>query len=185
MIHYAEAKFHPRLLFQVRGSVIPFSCFVALPCALLSAAAKAASIYLELDDGWDQLGLHRGTDSVSQAAFGGLSFLIGFLVVFRAQTAYSRFWEGLSALQDMQGEWFDAASSLVAFSKCSRASYADIVVFRHTLVRLMSLLHSSVLMELCFGADREDQTRISTSSRAFELELIDAEGLCDDTLSSC
>jgi len=198
MIFYPERKFHPRFLCSTNGSVMPFSCLVALPCACVAVGLKLyAQNYLEGQDGPNILGLDRGSSQIVGAAFSGMQFLIGFLVVFRAQQAYKRFWEGCSSITAMQGFWFDTASSLLAFCKLSTAPQRDIVIFQHTLVRLLSLLSASVLMELSKcpvgGFEKEDPTESQgttavpvsePSNRAFELELIDAEGLDSQSLLS-
>lgn len=182
MILYEGAKFHIDFLWRMQGSVIPFSIGVGFPCAALTVGLKLLSYRVLSGSSYWVLGLDMGPDMVAGAAFSGLSFLIGFLVVFRAQSAYNRFWEGCSAIQQMQGEWFDAASSLIAFCKCSTGPKRDIVLFQHALVRLMSMLNACVLMELSAGWDRDAAD--SSSTRAFELELIDAEGIDMESLKS-
>jgi len=77
----------------------------------------------------------------------------------------------------MLGEWFDATSSLMAFCKKSQADKRDVLIFQHTLVRLVSLLNATVLMELAAGSGLD-----KPETRAFELELIDAEGIDRESL---
>jgi len=60
MIQYEGAKFHPRSLLQRRGSVVPFSCMVALPGAVLAVVLKL----LEAQIRWPWLGLDD-TDTVT------------------------------------------------------------------------------------------------------------------------
>lgn len=187
MIVYESAKLHPLRLFQWKGSVMPFSCGVALPCALLTVGIKLLPSYVSdggADGVWDLLGLEGSAENVAGAAFSGMNFLIGFLVVFRSSQAYNRFWEGLSSINSMQGEWWDAASSLCAFCKCSTAAHEEIILFQHTLVRLISMLNGCVLMELSAGFHREQimEEEHMKSKRAFELELIDAEGIDSESL---
>jgi len=183
MILYHGAAFHPRLLVQIKGSVFPFSCLVALPAALLSILLKLIVSTLADDSGFDALGL-SDPDTVLGVAWSSVSSLLGFLVVFRTSQAYARFWEGTSAMYQMLGEWFDATSSLVAFCKRSKADKKDILVFQHTLVRLVSLLNAVVLTHLSSGGEAhgydphaEVDFAQKPTMRAFELELIDAEGI--------
>lgn len=185
MIVYESAKLHPLRLLQIRGSVMPFSCAVALPCALLTVFLKLLPQYVAREEAgniFDLLSIDDKTETIASAAFSGMSFLIGFLVVFRSSQAYNRFWEGLSSLNGMQGEWWDAASSLVAFCKYALAPHEEIILFQHTMVRLMSILNGCVLMELSAGFHREDHEAHAQSKRAFELELIDAEGIDSESL---
>merc|ERR1719506_2259657 len=46
----------------------------------------------------------------------GYNWCLGFLVSFRAAKAYGRWWEGGTLLQQARGEWFNAYSSLLAFT---------------------------------------------------------------------
>jgi len=49
----------------------------------------------------------------------------------------------------MRGEWFDSVSCCVTFSRSAlEAKPDDVWVFRHTIVRLMSLCHGSALQEI-------------------------------------
>mmetsp|Transcript_49206 Transcript_49206/g.158369 ORF Transcript_49206/g.158369 Transcript_49206/m.158369 type:complete len:390 (+) Transcript_49206:141-1310(+) len=171
MIQYEGAKFHPRLLLQIRGSVVPFSCMVALPGAVLAVVLKLIAEHI----GWPLLGLDD-KDTVAGVAWTSVISLLGFIVVFRTSQAYSRFWEGTASMYRMQGELFNATSSLVAFCKLSKADKKDTFVFQHTLVRLISLLNAVVLMDLSHSESGNHGSG-STSVRAFELELIDAEGI--------
>jgi len=182
MIVYKGAAFHPRLLVKIKGSVFPFSCLVALPAALLSILLKSIVTTLADDAGFTALGLND-PNTVLGVAWSSVSSLLGFLVVFRTSQAYARFWEGTSAMYQMLGEWFDATSSLVAFCKRSKADKKDILVFQHTLVRLVSLLNAVVLTHLSSGGSEVDsgpedeKQKQKPSMRAFELDLIDAEGI--------
>jgi len=183
MIVYDGARFHPTFLFTRAGSVMPWSCMVALPCAFLAVALKLLPRTNFFGDEWGLIGIDGGPEQVANAAFSGLSFLIGFLVVFRASQAYDRFWEGCSAINTMQGEWFDAGSSLLAFTKLSSCPEKEVVAFQNLLVRLLSMLVGAVLMELSVGVDRGQDTEMS-STRAFELELIGAGGLDIESLAT-
>mmetsp|Transcript_22554 Transcript_22554/g.64980 ORF Transcript_22554/g.64980 Transcript_22554/m.64980 type:complete len:599 (+) Transcript_22554:100-1896(+) len=173
MIVYEGAKLHPRLLVKFDGSVFPFSCMVAVPGAVLCLLLKLYGEWEFSDDQPMILGL-QDPEAVTGHAWSAVSSLLGFLVVFRTSQAYSRFWEGCGAVHQMVGEWFDASSSLIAFCKLSGGDKKDVVLFQHTLVRLVSLLNAVVLMDLATGGNSAGAT---ATNRAFELELIDAEGI--------
>jgi len=142
-----------------------------LPGAGLAVILKLLAAHI----GWPWLGLDD-KDTVAGVAWTAVISLLGFIVVFRTSQAYSRFWEGTASLYRMQGEWFNAASSLVAFCTLSKADKKDTFVFQHTLVRLVSLLNAVVLMDIS-RSDTGIQGSEFTSARAFELELIDVEGI--------
>lgn len=76
---------------------------------------------------------------------GGFTGILGFLVVFRSQQAYARWWDGGSLLFEISGEWINAFSSLLAFCNGSPEKAQDVDKFQHLLLRLMSLLHGNAL----------------------------------------
>jgi len=80
----------------------------------------------------------------------------------------------------MQGEWFDVSSCLIAFCKRSKVDEDSIEKFQATLVRLVSLLNGCILMDLSTGFAADEQP----ADRAFELELIDAEALDEESLTT-
>eukprot|EP00929_Paragymnodinium_shiwhaense_P092847 TRINITY_DN52888_c0_g1_i1.p1 TRINITY_DN52888_c0_g1~~TRINITY_DN52888_c0_g1_i1.p1 ORF type:complete len:678 (-),score=137.97 TRINITY_DN52888_c0_g1_i1:58-1851(-) len=110
--------------------------------------------------------------------WGGFSFLVGFLVVFRTSQAYARFWEGATSLSRMRAEWIDACSAVVAFTHHCKADIETITKFRHQLVRLFSILHAMALGEL------EHEGGPGERPRAFEFELLDAVGMDQTSLES-
>jgi len=86
-----------------------------------------------------------GVGESASSVFGGFNFILGFLVVFRSQQAYSRWWEGGTLLQQLRGEWFNAYSCLVAFGNKSPEKQEEVAEFQQQLVRLFSLLYGSAL----------------------------------------
>eukprot|EP00929_Paragymnodinium_shiwhaense_P061866 TRINITY_DN30906_c0_g1_i1.p1 TRINITY_DN30906_c0_g1~~TRINITY_DN30906_c0_g1_i1.p1 ORF type:complete len:675 (+),score=136.83 TRINITY_DN30906_c0_g1_i1:168-2192(+) len=103
--------------------------------------------------------------------WGGYTSVLGFLLVFRTQIAYSRFWEGGTTLQQVRGVWFNAVSNLVAFSNDSEEEEMRFKVekFQHLLVRLMSMMYCSALQQI---ADMDDE----------HFEIIDVYGVNVDSL---
>lgn len=143
MIEYSNDGWSCVLIFACRGSVIPAALLSSLPSALIAAIL----IYCEQNFSEFQ---HAGLESLrSSQLWAAFSASLLFIVNFRTDTAYARFWQGTTLLHQMWGEWFDAASCLIAFSTLARATKADRVSdFRGTLVRLFSLLHGSALEEI-------------------------------------
>lgn len=82
------------------------------------------------------------------AAVSAYITILGFMVVFRSNQAWTRYWEGADLVLQARGSWVSATSSLIAF--CSRKPKDAECVrdFRHKLVRLMSLLFSTSLRTL-------------------------------------
>merc|ERR1719487_863410 len=75
----------------------------------------------------------------------GYNSALAFLIIFRTQKAYARWWEGGTLLQQVRGEWYNAASSLIAFSSSDEEKSDQVRDFQHLMVRLMSLLYCSAL----------------------------------------
>eukprot|EP00927_Polykrikos_kofoidii_P005928 TRINITY_DN12387_c0_g2_i3.p1 TRINITY_DN12387_c0_g2~~TRINITY_DN12387_c0_g2_i3.p1 ORF type:complete len:536 (+),score=67.62 TRINITY_DN12387_c0_g2_i3:143-1750(+) len=136
---------------------------IGAPLGILSAAMK----YQE----WDQV------IEVQASAASTLSFLMSVFVAFRASQAYQRFWEGTTALYRIRGHFFDVVSSLVAFSRCSQQDGAKVDEFRHSVIRLFSLLETLML------ADLADESAINGSEKAFDFELIDPFYFDEETIS--
>jgi len=85
----------------------------------------------------------------------GFTFVLGFLVVFRTQQAYNRYWHGASLLKDNRSKWFNATSSLIAFCNPSteKSIAEDVEVFQNLVIRLMSLLYVSGLQTVADFSD--------------------------------
>mmetsp|Transcript_74200 Transcript_74200/g.241299 ORF Transcript_74200/g.241299 Transcript_74200/m.241299 type:complete len:123 (+) Transcript_74200:95-463(+) len=112
MIRYQRGSFNPRSLFKLQGSVFRRSIWPALLCGFMGAAFK----HLEVNNiaGLAFLFQDILTDN---SAYSSVSVLIGFLVIFRTQQSYSRFWDGSKFLKNMQAEWFMAGGNLFAFCR--------------------------------------------------------------------
>merc|ERR1719162_440100 len=76
-----------------------------------------------------------GIGSAGGTLLSGFSFILGFLVVFRSQQAYARWWEGGSLLQKISGEWLNAFSSLLVFCDKSGDKAYEVEKFQHQMVR--------------------------------------------------
>merc|ERR1719356_688491 len=82
----------------------------------------------------DLMGITKHASTFT-SLWAGYTMVLGFLLVFRTQIAYSRFWEGCGLLQTVKGVWFNAASNLVAFSSDDVNKKRDVLVFHHLLIR--------------------------------------------------
>lgn len=177
MIQYRRGPCGVVRLFQIKGSVFPFSFFVATPCAFLTALLRYS-----IENEWVQ-GLGSADDPKGllkdNTTWSGFVFLVGFLVVFRTSQAYARFWDGCTSMHRMQSEWFNACSCLMAFCKHSQQDKAMIDEFKHKLVRLFSMLHALAL------ADIEDtMSSDGEEAAAFKYQLIDATSLGNEALKA-
>jgi len=177
MIKYdRRCIYTPCRLFQLRGSVFPTAFLTALPCGAVTVLLKYC-----IDEGWLPSLSEDGSRSIlkDNSCWSGLTYLVGFLIVFRTSQAYAKFWDGCTSIHHMRAEWFDSCASLIAFCKCSDAASEDILGFQHILVRLFSILHAVAL------ADIEDSNSDDPDEvEAFKYELVDGEGLDAESLNT-
>ncbi|CAE7206123.1 icmt [Symbiodinium sp. CCMP2592] len=151
MRYYESGKWGFSLLLGLSASVLPRALAMALPNAVLTygvslllAAEGASPRDAEI------------TDSVVLLAATFTAVMI-FILTARLQIAYDRWWEGGTLLQKTRGEWFNAYSSLIAFSSGKVELQAKVEEFHHLLARLMSLLYCCALQQ------------VSPSDRAFSI----------------
>eukprot|EP00931_Biecheleriopsis_adriatica_P010778 TRINITY_DN111837_c0_g1_i1.p1 TRINITY_DN111837_c0_g1~~TRINITY_DN111837_c0_g1_i1.p1 ORF type:complete len:487 (+),score=75.70 TRINITY_DN111837_c0_g1_i1:102-1562(+) len=142
MIDYEPQDWLISLICRRRGSVFGSGLIIAVPSALLAVLLSFAGQYVEA------LGDAEETFSASQL-WSALTTSLVVVISVRTSKAHNRFWEGATLLHTARGEWWDAASNLVAFTTLSKDKKPkEVLQFRQTLVRLMSLIHSSALQEV-------------------------------------
>jgi len=100
-----------------------------------------------------------------EVIWSGYTFVLGFLVVFRNNQAYSRFWEGATLISQVRGEWFNAVSSLFAFTSRKPEKAEQVYAFRQLLIRLASMMYCAALQQVC-DTDADDS-----------LQILDTEGI--------
>lgn len=168
-------------IFKWHGSVFPKAAVFSLPNALVTAAL----VYFVHGASFDTFLRHfQPADSIMNetAIWGGFSFLVGLLVVFRTSQAYSRFWEGCTQMHKMGAEWFDSCSSLMAFCKHSDVDHDTILGFQNMLVRLFSMLHAAALGEIEDCGSASEGPRGLSEVQAFNMEIIDVGAVNKDSL---
>lgn len=177
MIVYRKSGIHHVLnIFAMDGSVFPRVFPSSLLCALIAAALHQFKGKIQVPIVFDDP--DHNVIMKDTVVWQGFSFLVGFMIVFRTSMAYNRFWEGCTQLYQMRGEWLDACSSLIAFTKFptqidSEASQS----FRHTIVILFSMLHSLALAEI-----EDSSSKMPEDVSAFRYGLIDPDCLDVETL---
>jgi len=158
MIDYTDSGCPWSLLLQRRGSVIPSSLMSTTPSvavALLLFFCGNSNLIDDFTTHFERV--FSGEDIKASQLWAAMTGTVLFLIGFRTNKAYSRFWDGTTLLHQMWGEWFDAVSCLIAFSRSAKKKHLDAVAnFRQTLVRLMSLCHASAMVEIAMdpNADR-------------------------------
>mmetsp|Transcript_112803 Transcript_112803/g.240766 ORF Transcript_112803/g.240766 Transcript_112803/m.240766 type:complete len:466 (+) Transcript_112803:88-1485(+) len=144
MIEYEEEWLFP-LIFRVKGSVAYRASLFAIPSAVIGVLI----LFLDNDLGYNSLVDNFGREMKASQTWSAATVAAVGLLSFRTKQSLSRFWEGTTLLHQMRGEWFDTVSNCVTFSICAKHDKPEEVkVFRHTLVRLMSLAHGSALEEI-------------------------------------
>eukprot|EP00747_Dinoflagellata_sp_TGD_P018955 gnl/TRDRNA2_/TRDRNA2_126846_c0_seq3.p1 gnl/TRDRNA2_/TRDRNA2_126846_c0~~gnl/TRDRNA2_/TRDRNA2_126846_c0_seq3.p1 ORF type:complete len:189 (-),score=21.99 gnl/TRDRNA2_/TRDRNA2_126846_c0_seq3:551-1060(-) len=142
-------------------------CISILP-ATMAVVLKALQNYSNVDLSLVYFDIHS-------AAYQGFSSLLGFLLVFRIAQSYNRYWDGCQLTHQMMGDWFAAASSLVAYTNGVGADQVKVQPFKHLIVRLISLLFAVSMSEL-------EDTPEDDPHRAFHFQLLDVSSLDDTTL---
>lgn len=165
MIIYDSSNY-ASIVFQLKGSVFPRAIGFALPATTLALLLKLLVTEFGGPVFEEQFNENVGSN-ISVAGYSTFTFVLGFMLVFRTSQAYNRFWEGKALVCKMRAEWYEACASLVAFSTKSKNDPQEVDNFRHTLVRLFSLLHASALEEI---ACKEEE----------EFNVLDVQGL-DET----
>lgn len=93
MIHYSMRS--PRSYLRWRGSVIPKAMLWATPCALLSCVYH---LILHRWSDWASTYLEELTP-YETTGWGHFTSILGFLIGFRAQLSYHRYWEGITLVE--------------------------------------------------------------------------------------
>lgn len=177
MIHYDRGcglggfSYFARV-FTITGSIVPKAMMIAVPNALFTMFLR----YLVQSE-QELFGNFEVFNNSS--IWSGFNYLVGFLIVFRTSQGYNRFWEGCTNTQAMRSNWYTSCSSLCAYTKCSSAAKDAIGEFKHTLVRLVSMMHALALAEM------EDTSKVDMRDvHAYNIEVIDASGLDDHSLQT-
>mmetsp|Transcript_76576 Transcript_76576/g.135074 ORF Transcript_76576/g.135074 Transcript_76576/m.135074 type:complete len:351 (+) Transcript_76576:89-1141(+) len=165
MIKYDNEKWGLLSLAYMHGSVFPQAFLVALP-----STALAMIVHWLVHEKDIRI---VETDDITAGVIGGYTGILGFILSTRASKAYSRWWEGGTLLQQLRGEWFNAYSSLLAFTSVEPEKEEEVHKFQQILVRLMSLLYCTALQQV--------STHPHVPMEAFE--LIDIAGMDQEQLS--
>lgn len=165
MIVYDPGHWGIRFIFRLHGSVFPKATVWALPNAAL---AFVLHIYFHPEENTSgDMEYFAEGHSILWSSY---TFVLGFLVVFRNNQAYTRFWEGCTSINQVRGEWFNAISSLISFCSKDPLREAEVENFQNFLVRLGSLMYCSALQQVTEMSCHES------------LEIIDVIGFSQDSM---
>ncbi|CAJ1327960.1 unnamed protein product, partial [Effrenium voratum] len=141
-------------VFRFSGSVLPKGALYALPGTILEALA------LHLTWSPDAKGGENVEVGKFNDVWGAYTFSLGFLIVFRNNQAYNRYWEGASKIHEICADLYNCVSQLFAF--CSQKGELrdkdgqimeanmqhKVDEFQHEIICFVSLLFASCLSEI-------------------------------------
>ncbi|OLP89053.1 Suprabasin [Symbiodinium microadriaticum] len=108
MIYYRKGYGGLLILFRIVGTSWPFG---VAPGLIALAISLILSFWPALDDI-----IRSRDDFISHPyAFQLFAYLLGFLMVFRTNFAYQRYWEAIGAMQNMAAKWLDGALMGITF----------------------------------------------------------------------
>lgn len=152
--------------------IVPPGCFHGSPmfaAFIFGLAGAAIAIAVKLAP--SQLGLGEDVREESlldhpapMMVFGSV---VTFLVAFRANLAYSRFWEARTALQRMSSSWADVGTMTIAFDENAK-DLADYKEWKEDFVHLLSLLHALAI--LCLRCDQDLANLVEHKSFSHDAE---------------
>lgn len=176
MIEYEDGF---TILFRLRGSVFPFAFLLTVPSLILTAAW--CLLMNDIAETSDFVAVMVQEDFNKSQVWSALTASLALLIAFRTRQALQRFWEGTTLMHQMRGEWFDSVSCLISFSRAAKQTKpAEVQQFRHTLVRLASVMHGSALDEICgegaAGQVCMDITGLDMETLKFLRDCIDVYG---------
>eukprot|EP00927_Polykrikos_kofoidii_P038065 TRINITY_DN32337_c0_g1_i1.p1 TRINITY_DN32337_c0_g1~~TRINITY_DN32337_c0_g1_i1.p1 ORF type:complete len:545 (-),score=35.42 TRINITY_DN32337_c0_g1_i1:30-1664(-) len=163
MIDYRAGKWGFHLAFGWRGSVAPRAIVMAVPNAVITfIVATALPPELASDE-------EKSMSTSAQMLIAAFTSVMIFILHDRSTTAYDRWWEGGTLLQKTRGEWFNAYSSIIAFTSNKPEMQKEVMEYSHFIARLMSLL-------MCCGLQQVSPKR-DTAFEILDLKGIDPESL--------
>lgn len=143
MREYVSGSWGFFLVFGYEASVFPRALVMALPNAALCYSLSVLRL-----DGEDVSVEDETRAENSFKLLAAYSSVLFFVLYFRSNVAYSRWWEGGTLLQQTRGEWFNAYSSLIAFSSTDPKIAKQVEEYHHLLARLMSMLFCAGLQQV-------------------------------------
>jgi predicted membrane chloride channel (bestrophin family) len=149
MIDYDATKwFGFHVIMQMSGSVLPASV-IPMSISMLVAVLVQLEIQAQNPDGSEERLSVFSSFLKHPYPHQITAVMIGFMMVFRVQLSYSRYWEGVGRLQDMYTKWYDAAVQTCSFDEMAKGEAGENgAAFRLHAVHLFSAMSCCCLLEL-------------------------------------
>eukprot|EP00930_Biecheleria_cincta_P018011 TRINITY_DN14165_c0_g3_i1.p1 TRINITY_DN14165_c0_g3~~TRINITY_DN14165_c0_g3_i1.p1 ORF type:complete len:377 (-),score=39.24 TRINITY_DN14165_c0_g3_i1:91-1221(-) len=169
MIDYRAGNwgFHVAWTHCISGSLVPKALTMAVPNAMLTFLISTMIQHPGADDLEPRSAItifHKDTATAANMVMAAFTAVMLFILQRRSSIAYDRWWEGGTLLQKTRGEWFNAYSSIMAFTSTKPELQPQVEAYQHLLARLMSLL-------MCCGLQQVSPNR----DRIFE--IVDLQGI--------
>eukprot|EP00927_Polykrikos_kofoidii_P069900 TRINITY_DN6561_c0_g2_i1.p1 TRINITY_DN6561_c0_g2~~TRINITY_DN6561_c0_g2_i1.p1 ORF type:complete len:563 (-),score=90.38 TRINITY_DN6561_c0_g2_i1:33-1721(-) len=156
MIDYRAGHWGFHVSLGWHGSLAPRALTMAVPNALITFMIASVmkdpgshELVISADRKFDD-----DTSKAAQWVIGAFTSVMIFILYNRSNTAYDRWWEGGTLLQKTRGEWFNAYSSIMAFTSTKPEMQEQVEGYVHLLARLMSLLMCCGLQQVSPKRDR-------------------------------
>merc|ERR1719160_59195 len=100
-----------------------------LTCIIATVLQETGSVEKDFDnsefndDGTSNAFKTEATSKAAQSVIATFTVVMIFILYNRSRTSYSRWWEGGTLLQKTRGEWFNAFSSIMAFTSTKPEHY--------------------------------------------------------------
>jgi len=119
MITYERTAFGVGLFFQLRGSALYRAMIPGLVSVAVSVLMSEIWLHRKVTDDW-RSNTHpdNGTENnqlLHPYVVGVLVGTISFLLIFRMQQGYARYWEACGAIHQMMSKWLDAVSHTAVY----------------------------------------------------------------------
>ena len=157
MLTYDNTKTYSMMCMCQLGSVVPRAALWGLSTALftlLVAYATDPAMSGEVHQVHSSL-LHeyvRGDLFQQPYSHYIISYMLGFLMIFRVQLSYARYWDGLNHLYESLNRLLCAAGMVVAFDELAEGEAAIRgYQWRRHMMHLFSLLAGTQLLEIRFN----------------------------------
>jgi predicted membrane chloride channel (bestrophin family) len=156
MIDYRAGDWGFHVALGWKGSLVPKALIMAIPNAVVTMILATAWQVPGADDidAGVITDFHDDTAQAAQMVIAAFTTIMTFILYRRSSVAYDRWWEGGTLLQKMRGEWFNAYSSIMAFTSTKPEMQEQVEAYIQLLTRLMSLLMCCGLQQVSPNRDR-------------------------------
>lgn len=148
MIAYELDRWNILFAFSLKGSVFPRAFVMAFTSSVIAGVLHIA---MHQSKHFSEV---VGAGAVGSNILSGFTFILGFLIVFRSQQAYSRWWEGGAMMQQLRGQWYNAISTLFAFCNDAPEHHDEALKFKHHIARMISLQYAFAIAAVSSTKDK-------------------------------